>query len=248
MSGVLLGTEKIAMDHGRGGGATTSGVCKGGVMPRIALIHALPHSRAPIEAAFAEYWPAVHLTNLLDDSLATDLAAAGALDAGMAERFLMLGRYAGSLGCNAILFTCSAFGPCIAAVRGELAPLPVHGPNDAMIAKIAAIGGRVALVATFAPTLQTMPAEFPSNVEIEAIYVADALSALSAGDLEGHDRRVVEALRHNRCDAVALAQYSLARVAPMVSAVVNAPVLTGPATAVRELRRALLAGEPKRFD
>jgi hypothetical protein len=210
-------------------------------MTRVALIHALRHSRAPTEAAFAEHWPEARVTNLLDDSLAADLAAAGALDGRMTGRFLRLGRYAASLGSDAILFTCSAFGPCIEAVRVELAPLPVRQPYEAMIAETTVIGGRIALVATFAPTLETMPAEFPSNVEVEPIYVEGALSALNAGDPRGHDRLVAEALRGRRCDAVALAQYSLARAAPAVSAVVDAPVLTAPGAAVRELRRALQA-------
>lgn len=208
-------------------------------MTRIALIHALRHSPAPIQAAFAELWPEAQLANLLDDSLSADLAAVGAIDARMTERFLTLGGYAVAIGSDAILFTCSAFGPCIEAVRTKLAPLPVRPPYEAMIAEAAAIGGRIALAATFAPTLVTMPAEFPPNVEIEPVYVDGALSALDAGDPKTHDRLVVEALRGRRCDAVALAQYSLARAAPAVAAIVDAPVLTSPGAAVRELRRTL---------
>lgn len=210
-------------------------------MTRIALIHALRHSPPPIEAAFAELWPEAQLTNLLDDSLSADLAAAGALDARMTDRFLTLGRYAASLGSEAILFTCSAFGPCIEAVRADLAPLPVRSPYEAMIAEACAIGGRIGLVASFAPTLETMPADFPPGVEIEPIYVEGALLALNAGDLDRHDDLVASALNGRRFDAVALAQYSLARAAPRVAAAMDAPVLTTPGAAVRELRRALLA-------
>jgi Asp/Glu/hydantoin racemase len=208
-------------------------------MTRVTLVHALHHSRMPIEAAFAAHWPEVDLTNLLDDSLAADLIAAGALDERTTDRFLTLGRYAAALGSDAILFTCSAFGPCIRAVRTDLAPLVVRGPNEAMIAEAAAIGGRIALVATFAPTLQTMPAEFPAHLEIELIYVEGALAALNAGDVQTHDRLVLEALEGNRCDAVVLAQYSLARAASAASAMVRVPILTAPDSAVMELRRLL---------
>jgi hypothetical protein len=41
---------------------------------RVTLIHALKHSIAPIEAAFARLWPEARLMNLLDDSLSADLA------------------------------------------------------------------------------------------------------------------------------------------------------------------------------
>ena len=46
---------------------------------RIALIHALKVSIPPIEEAFSRLWPEAQLANLLDDSLATDLARAGSL-------------------------------------------------------------------------------------------------------------------------------------------------------------------------
>lgn len=208
-------------------------------MTRIALVHALRHSPPPIEAAFAELWPEAQLTNLLDDSLSADLAATGGVDERMTERFLVLGRYAASLGSDAILFTCSAFGPCIEMVRSDLAPLPVRSPYEAMITEASAIGGHIALVASFAPTLETMPADFPPTVEIESIYVEGALLALNAGNLRLHDDLVAAALKGRRFDAVALAQYSLARAAPRVAAVIDAPVLTTPGAAVRELRRTL---------
>jgi hypothetical protein len=50
---------------------------------RITLIHALKHSIAPIEAAFARLWPAARLMNLLDDSLSADLARDGSLSNAM---------------------------------------------------------------------------------------------------------------------------------------------------------------------
>ena len=43
--------------------------------PRIALIHALEESVLPARAAFAAHWPEAHAFDLLDTSLATDLAA-----------------------------------------------------------------------------------------------------------------------------------------------------------------------------
>ncbi len=136
---------------------------------RIALIHALKHSIAPIEDAFARLWPTARLANLLDDSLAADLARDGALTPAMTGRFLTLARYARASGADAILFTCSAFGPCIEACARELAPLPVLKPNQAMIEDaLALVGaggsadgragggtdGRIGLLASFAPTLE----------------------------------------------------------------------------------------------
>ncbi|MGH8847734.1 MAG: arylsulfatase, partial [Polaromonas sp.] len=132
-------------------------------MTRIALIHALAHSVAPINEAMARDWPEAARMNLLDDSLSADLAAGGrGLDAAMHERFQRLAQYAVDCGSNAILFTCSAFGSCIEAVARRHPGMPVLKPNEAMIADAVASGLRVGLVATFAPTLQSMPAEFPA--------------------------------------------------------------------------------------
>ena len=132
--------------------------------PRIALIHALKHSPPPIEAAFAAAWPQAQLMNLLDDSLSADLARDGALTPAMTQRFVQLGRYAAATGADAILFTCSAFGPCIEAVARDQ-KIPVLKPNEAMIEEATAAGGTVGLMATFAPTLASMPAEFPPSLE-----------------------------------------------------------------------------------
>ena len=166
---------------------------------RIALIHALKHSIVPIEAAFATLWPEALLANLLDDSLSADLARDGALTERMTERFLTLARYAAACGADGILFTCSAFGPCIEECARLLAPMPVLKPNEAMIEEILATAGptaRVGLMATFAPTLASMPPEFTAaapGIHLENCLAAAALTALDHGDADGHDREAIRA-------------------------------------------------------
>jgi len=215
---------------------------------RIALIHALKHSIAPIEQAFARLWPDAVLANLLDDSLSTDLAREGALSPAMTERFLTLARYAASCGADGILFTCSAFGPCIDACASELAPMPVLKPKEAMIDEAVAhagASGRIGLLATFAPTLATMPAEFAAvapQVTLVPALASDALAALNRGDAAAHDRLAAEAARPlEGCDVVALAQFSLSSAASLVAQTTGRTVLTTPDSAVRKLQRLLQA-------
>ncbi len=208
---------------------------------RIALVHALRHSPPPVEAAFARLWPEATLMNLLDDSLSANLAREGALTPRMTERFLFLARYAAGTGAAGILFTCSAFGPCIEAVARDLAPMPVLKPNEALVVEAAAMGGTVGLLATFVQTLDTMPPEFPAGVRVVSKLAGGALAALDRGEAEEHDRLAAEAARGLAagCGAIALAQFSLARAAPAVAAATGLPVLTTPDSAVRKLRRAL---------
>ena len=61
------------------------------------------------------------------------MARDGALTPAMTDRFLGLARYATSTGADAILLTCSAFGPCIEACAREFPAIPVLKPNEAMI-------------------------------------------------------------------------------------------------------------------
>lgn len=207
---------------------------------RIALIHALAHSLAPIEDAFARLWPEVRRTNLLDDSLSADLARDGAITPAMTARFLALARYAVGTGADGILFTCSAFGPCIEACAAALAPLPVLKPNEAMIEEAEAIGGRIGLLASFVPTLQSMPPEFPTSLTVTPKLAEGALAALDRGDGPEHDRLAAQAAGALAdCDVIALAQFSLARAAPAVATATGKPVLTTPESAVRKLRRLL---------
>ncbi len=213
-------------------------------MPRIALIHALAHSPAPIVAELQREWPEAQRMNLLDDSLSADLARVGHLDDAMTRRFIRLADYAVDNGADAILFTCSAFGPCIDAVKARHAGIPVLKPNEAMIdeAVAAAAGGAIGLVASFAPTLASMPAEFPAGVTLHTALAEGAMAALDRGDAQAHDAVAAVAaatLAARGCTVIALAQFSLARAAPAVAARTGLPVLTTPASAVRRLRSML---------
>ncbi len=217
--------------------------------PRVALIHALRHSPGPIAEAFARLWPGPVLMNLLDDSLSADLARDGAITEAMPRRFLDLAAYARRTGADAILFTCSAFGPCIEAVKAAHPGIPVLKPNEAMIeaALDAAPSGRIGLLATFPATLPSMRPEFIAAAAARGMPLAlaegcapEALAALDAGDGPGHDRAAAEAARALAgAEVIALAQFSLARAAPVVAAATGRPVLTTPDSAVAKLRALL---------
>ena len=212
-------------------------------MTRIALIHALSHSVAPINEEMERAWPGAVRMNLQDDSLSADLASSGkGLDDTMHRRFEALAAYAESTGADAILFTCSAFGPCIESVAARRPHMPVLKPNEAMVAEAVARGGRIGLVASFAPTLTSMPPEFPQGTDLVTCLAEGAMDALNRGDDVGHDERVVEAARWlagQGCDLIALAQFSMARAQRAVHKGTGLPVLTTPGSAVRVLRQRL---------
>jgi aspartate/glutamate racemase len=212
-------------------------------MTRIALIHALAHSVAPINTAFERDWPEALRMNLLDDSLSADLACSRlGLDATMHERFQRLAQYAIDTGAAGILFTCSAFGSCIEAVAARHPQLPVLKPNEAMIAEARQGSGRLGLIASFEATLLSMPPEFGADVELETALAEGALDALNAGDAAQHDLLIAEQarrLRERGCTRIALAQFSMARARAACEKASGLPVLTTVDSAVRALRARL---------
>ena len=215
---------------------------------RIALIHATALAVEPIAAAFGRHWPQARRMNLLDDSLSVDRAEAGELTPAMTRRFVDLARYARRAGCDAILFTCSAFGPAIEAAAAAV-DVPTLKPNEAMfdeaLARCPAAGGMLGLIATFEPSLAPMAAELMdkarqrgARVELRTAFAPEAMQDLAEGRAQQHHQKIAVAARALRdCDVVMLAQFSMAAAVPAVQAELSGPVLSSPDCAVLALRK-----------
>lgn len=218
--------------------------------PRIALIHALEESVLPARTAFENGWRDCDTFDLLDTSLATDLAARdGVLDEAMTARFIALARYAAATPGNgartdALLFTCSAFGDAIDAVKQDL-PVPVLRPNEAAFDAALGAGRRIGLLVTFAPSAASLSAELVAmagqrgrDIAVTTAIADGALAALKAGDGTRHDELAAATAASDLagCDVVVLGQFSLARAATAVEAATGRPVITTPAAAVTALR------------
>lgn len=219
---------------------------------RIALIHALEESVRPAREAFAHHWPEAFAFDLLDTSLAVDRAETGRLDERMMARFRTLADYAatnaGKGGRTAgILFTCSAFGPAINAVKAWVT-IPVLRPNEAAFEAALNMGDKLGLVVSFKPSrasleeeLRAMAKERRRDVTIRTEVAAGALEALKAGDGDRHDLLVADAAaRLGDVDAIILGQFSLARAHDRVALHAGLPVITTPRSAVEGLRARVL--------
>ncbi len=215
-------------------------------MSRIVLIHAVRVAMPPIAEAFAELWPEASLVNILEDSLSPDRAREGDLTSGMTARIRALGNYAVQAGADGVLYTCSAFGPAIEAAAREHA-VPVLKPNEAMFDEVLAIGGRAGMVATFAPSIASMEAEFRDAAakagkaaSLRTVLAEGAMAALQGGDGAEHDRRVAEAATTLAgCDVIMLAHFSTARALAATEKRTKAHVSTAPHAAVKLLKRQL---------
>jgi Asp/Glu/hydantoin racemase len=216
------------------------------------LIHALEESIEPAHAAFAANWPAAQIFDLLDTSLAPDLAAANELTPAIGQRLESLARYAvdaSGVGgkTQGIVFTCSAFGAAIDAVKARF-DLPVLRPNECAFEEALNQGERIGLVVSFGPSAAALETELhqmararDQHVVVRTVVAEGALAALKAGDTQAHDRTVADTAATLRdSDVIILGQFSMARAAAAVALQRDMPpILTTPRSAVEGLKRRL---------
>jgi hypothetical protein len=221
---------------------------------RIALIHATALSVEPVLAAFARHWPQARCMNLLDDSLSVDRARDGELTPAMVQRFIDLALYARGTGCSGILFSCSAFGPAIEAA-GRASGVPTLKPNEAMfeqalVPQRQGKPARLGLIATFPASIPSMSDELRAMagergiaIELRTVFVPEAMDDLAQGRTDDHHRKIAQAARELAdCDAVMLAQFSMAAALPVVQAQLPCPVLSSPDCAVLALKQRMSNG------
>src|ERR1044071_9981314 len=180
---------------------------------RIALVHAVKVAIAPVEDAFRRHWREAELSNLLDDSLSRDRNRQGALTPELSRRIASLAQYGIDAGANAVLYTCSAFGEAIEAVK-RAQRVPVLRPNEAMLSEALRHGRRIGMLGTFPATVPALEAELrdlDSQINIKSVCVPEAMAALDAGDKATHDRLLALAAPNlGTCDVVMLEQFAMA--------------------------------------
>ena len=212
--------------------------------PRIALVHAMLLAIDPVVEAFRQLWPAARVTNLLEDSLAPDLAAAGSITPAITERFITLTRYSERCGADAVLFTCSAFGTAIEEAKRSVR-IPVLKPNEAMFEEALGAGSTVAVLATFEPSIPSLKTELEQlasdrgiKLQIRTRSIPAAIAALQQGRGAEHDSLIAAAAADfGKCDALLLGQFSMARAALNIPPAPGRKVLTSPHSAVTRLKQ-----------
>lgn len=213
--------------------------------PKIFLCHAAAVAMQPIVDSFTANWPQARLANLLEESWMPDLADDGKLTQTMIERFVMIGHYCVKAGADAILFTCSAFGPAIDEVRKQL-KIPVLKPNEAMYDELTKKNCSASLLATFQPSIPSMVSEIEqtakangTQVKLNTQLVEGALAALQGNNPDEHNRLIAEMAARQQCDVIAFAQFSMAPALKGALARTRTPILTTPDSAVAKLKTML---------
>ena len=218
--------------------------------PRIGLVHALYDSIAPLQQAFDAHWPDAEVVHLFDGSLYADYRHHGEVTPQITQRVATLIRHSRESGAAGILFSGSLFGPAVEAARVEL-EIPVLTAYESMIEAAFRQGGRLALLATVADSLQALETDVRRHAAaaqvpcaVEARHVPGALDALQAGNRAEHDQRIAAcAAEMSECDALLLAQHSMGPASGLIPSVPGRVVLTSPETAVMNMK-SLVAPPP----
>ena len=143
-----------------------------------------------------------------------------------------------------ILATCSAFGSALDRLRA-VSPIPVVKPNEPMFRAAIKAGQRIVMLATFAPAVAGMEAEFRElaaelrpDARLTSVVAAGAIDALRAGDVKTHNRLVAEAAaKILQADAIMLAHFSTSRALAEVRRSTAIPVFAAPEAAVESMRQ-----------
>jgi len=220
-------------------------------MTTIAVVHTGPVSVQPIKDQISEQIPEARVINIVDDSLLSDVRAAGHLTPEVASRIHSYMANAQAMRVDIILNACSSVGEAVDSVRNFIST-PIVKIDEAMAEEASSIGSRIGVIATVSTTLEPTvrlvkkkAGELRRAVEVTERIAEGAFEALLSGDSARHDEIVKSAISTlaEQVDVVVLAQVSMARLVPQLEGV-RVPVLSSPCSGVAALKRAL-ANLPK---
>lgn len=216
----------------------------------VALVHATPASMGPARDAFAEAYPQATLWNLLDDRLIGQAEAAGGVTVALRDRMASLIRYAIDGGADAVLLSCSMYGP-VAHEIAATATVPVLASDQALFDAVAGTDARRIAVLGPVPTgvedtVARLKQRLADDRAIDGAVVEGAREATTAGDPQALERTVSAAARSaaRTSDLVVLGQFSISPALRAARAVSGVPVLSPPHLAAEAIRSALAGAHP----
>jgi Asp/Glu/hydantoin racemase len=216
--------------------------------PLVAVINATSASVAPAEAALAEAFPEAQVWNLLDDRLISDAEAAGGLTPALSHRMLSLIDYASTGGADAVLLSCSMYGPVLDQAR-RAQELPMLSSDEALFEEVASrsfdsvllLGPLASAVEDSVARLRQMLRASASETRLIGRVAAGAIEATAYSDIDELVRALQAAASSyvDDVDAVVLANFSLAPARAVLEAALHIPVLSAPDLAAERLRHSL---------
>jgi len=213
-------------------------------MTKLAIIHTTSATVETMKTLAAEYLPDAELVNFVDDSILPQLGRNGGNLADVEERMIHYACFAEQVGADVILEACSSVGEVVSKMQSAVS-IPIVRIDEAMAEQAVQRGEHLGVAATLSTTLQPTTRLLRAKaqvagkqVEITPLLIEGAYQKLMAGDRDGHDNLLVEKLQDlaRTVDIIVLAQASMARVLPRLSAADRDKILVSPRLAMERVK------------
>ena len=223
-------------------------------MTKLAIIHTTSATVDTMKTLAAEILPGCDLVNFVDDSILPQLGQNGGNVSEVEDRLVHYARFAEQVGADVILEACSSVGEVVTRMQSAVS-IPIVRIDDAMAEEAVQRGGHLGVAATLQTTLQPTTRLLLAKaqaagkpIEIEPLLIEGAFQKLMAGDRDGHDDLLVENLQKlaQTADVVVLAQASMARVLPRLSAADQEKILVSPRLAMGRVKRVIVSLSDKK--
>ena len=213
---------------------------------RVAMIHAIAESIAPVNTAFGEVFPEAEVVNLLDEGLFLDFD--DHITPALRRRMSGLICYGAEHGANAVGLACSVYAPVVDSAC-DLVDVPLVSSYGPVVEEALDLGRRVGVIASVPATLRD--AEYylrrsaaARGIELEPhlALAEDLIPVIRSEGVAGLERRLVEEVEKlaPEVDLVVLGQFSFAAAYKQVAAKASVPVLSAPHSSARLLKTLLV--------
>ncbi|WP_114194218.1 aspartate/glutamate racemase family protein [Edaphovirga cremea] len=213
-------------------------------MKKIAIFHTSSATLGMMQNLIADHMPQAEVMHIVEDSMIKQVMKHGGISPAISARIAGYIDIAQKAGCEIFMTACSSIGGAVEQCQ-FMTPLQLTRIDCAMVDEAIALGGRIAVLATVATTLEPTlefvrrkASEAGKDLEIVPTLMPEAFTALLDGDNVTHDRIVAEGLKNAfaNSDVVMLAQASMARVLSSLPTP-PVPVLTSPERGILWLKQ-----------
>lgn len=215
---------------------------------KVAFLHTAPPAIPPLVKYYSEAAPDLEISHMMEDGL-LKLLAAGRHDTVLERLRAMTAAARDTYGAELAMITCSSVPLRMASTLRDELGIPVLKIDGPMARRAVEAGPRIGIAATFRPTIQPTStlvmdtaAALGREVALVIEFVDGAYDALLAGDLELHDRLLLDGVRRltaTGVQSVILAQVSMARIRDAAQKESPVPVLSSMDTSLAAIRELL---------
>lgn len=213
-------------------------------MKSVALIHTVKSVSNTFEDQLkASLSQDIKVYNLLDEFLVKNPNEIGEFTTNNINRLYNDIKNQELTGADVIVVTCSTLTPSVEKIRPFIRT-PIIAIDDAMTKKAVEIGSKILVMATaqstIGPTCDKVLNDAKmanKEVAIERIVFPEAFAAMQAGDMETHNRIVLENSKDKTgYDCIVLAQASMAHLEEEIAKNCGCPVLSSPRLCITQVK------------